>query len=313
MPHGLKPESNTMTILKNYKKIYSALLAVALSGGGICLFASAANGADGQTAATEVMNPANTTAAPEIPAGPVVELTTSMGPVKIKLYDDTPMHRDNFLKLVEDNFYDGVLFHRVIKDFMVQAGDPKSKEAPAGAMLGAGDPGYTIEAEIKYPTHFHKYGALAAARTGDQVNPEKRSSGSQFYIVTGRKYTRPQVESMVRRSLEGPRMAEFDRLQREHRDEIIAMRRAHDQAGLDSLRDRLVEELNVRIPEPELPAEVVETYVREGGTPSLDGQYTVFGEVLDGMDIIEQIQNVDTDGNDRPLEDVKILGVKVIK
>ncbi|MDE7160972.1 MAG: peptidylprolyl isomerase [Muribaculaceae bacterium] len=248
-----------------------------------------------------------------VPAGPVVELNTTLGPVKIKLYDDTPLHRDNFLKLVGENYYDGVLFHRVIKDFMVQAGDPKSKDAPAGAMLGAGDPGYTIEAEIKYPQHYHKYGALAAARTGDQVNPEKRSSGSQFYIVTGRKYSRPQVESMVRHALEGPRMAEFNRLQTEHRDEIIALRRAHDQAGLDSLRDRLVEELNLRIPEPEVPAAMVEEYVRNGGTPSLDGEYTVFGEVLEGMDIIERLQNVATDSNDRPLEDVKILGVKVVE
>ena len=239
-----------MSINTASKHIIPVLTAALLLAGG-AVSTAMSGGAAPQKPESEVMKTDNTTtAAPEIPAGPVVELNTSMGPLKIKLYDDTPLHRDNFLKLVEENFYDGVLFHRVIKDFMVQAGDPKSKEAPAGAMLGAGDPGYTIEAEIKYPKHYHKYGALAAARTGDQVNPEKRSSGSQFYIVTGRKYSRPQVESMVRRSLEGPRMAEFDRLQREYRDELISLRRAHDQAGLASLRDRLVEELNARIPEP---------------------------------------------------------------
>ncbi len=301
-----------MAINRKRKHIITVIAAATLLCGGVCVSALSAPGNAASQTAVENMKNESETQAP-VPAGPVVELNTTLGPVKIKLYDDTPLHRDNFLKLVGENYYDGVLFHRVIKDFMVQAGDPKSKDAPAGAMLGAGDPGYTIEAEIKYPQHYHKYGALAAARTGDQVNPEKRSSGSQFYIVTGRKYSRPQVESMVRHALEGPRMAEFNRLQTEHRDEIIALRRAHDQAGLDSLRDRLVEELNLRIPEPEVPAAMVEEYVRNGGTPSLDGEYTVFGEVLEGMDIIERLQNVATDSNDRPLEDVKILGVKVVE
>ena len=118
----------------------------------------------------------------------MVTLHTSMGDIKIRLYDDTPIHRDNFLKLVREGYYDGLIFHRVIKDFMIQAGDPNSRTADSTTMLGDGDPGYTLEAEIKYPAHYHKYGALAAARTGDQFNPERRSSGSQFYIVTGRKY-----------------------------------------------------------------------------------------------------------------------------
>ena len=117
----------------------------------------------------------------------LVELKTTMGDIVVELFNDTPLHRDNFLKLVNDGVYDGVLFHRVIDEFMVQAGDPKSKDAPAGASLGSGDLGYTVEAEIMYPKHYHKYGALAAARTGDAMNPEKRSSASQFYIVTGKK------------------------------------------------------------------------------------------------------------------------------
>lgn len=249
----------------------------------------------------------------EIPAGPVLEMTTTAGPVRIKLYDDTPGHRDNFLKLVREGFYDNVLFHRVIKDFMVQTGDPNSKDAPAGAMLGAGDPGYTQTAEIKFPTHYHRRGALAAARTGDQVNPEKRSSGSQFYIVTGSKMSRRQVESILNRKLDAPREAEFMRMQKEHIDEIKALRLAHDNAGLDSLRDRLIKELDERIPPRTIDPAIVDDYMAVGGAPHLDGDYTVFGEVLDGMDVIEAIENTPTDRNDRPVDDIRILGIKVVE
>ncbi|MDE6491412.1 MAG: peptidylprolyl isomerase, partial [Muribaculaceae bacterium] len=122
-----------------------------------------------------------------------VEISTTMGDITIMLYGDTPKHRDNFVKLAKEGFYDGTLFHRVINEFMVQAGDPDSKTAKPGQHLGSGDPGYTIEAEIEYPAHFHKRGALAAARTADQVNPERRSSGSQFYIVTGKAYNEQQI------------------------------------------------------------------------------------------------------------------------
>ncbi len=127
---------------------------------------------------------------------PVVELTTTLGVVKVRLYNDTPLHRDNFLKLVKDGVYDGVLFHRVIDGFMVQTGDPDSRNAEPGQRLGSGDLGYTVEAEIEYPRHYHKYGALAAARTGDAVNPERRSSGSQFYIVTGKEVSERQLDMM---------------------------------------------------------------------------------------------------------------------
>lgn len=197
--------------------------------------------------------------------GALVEIKTTLGDIEVKLYNDTPLHRDNFLKLVKDGFYEGVLFHRVINNFMVQTGDPDSKNAPAGQRLGAGNPGYTIEAEIDYPKHYHKYGALAAARTGDAVNPERRSSGSQFYIVTGDKYTPGQLEMIARR-------------------QGMAM-----------------------------DPSVASDYTTVGGTPHLDGQYTVFGEVVSGMDVVEKIQNVATDRNDRPTEDVKILSVKILK
>ena len=147
--------------------------------------------------------------ADSIPAGPVVDIRTSLGDIKVRLYDDTPKHRDNFLKLVREGFYDGVLFHRVIKDFMIQTGDPSSRTADSTAMLGAGDPGYTIEAEIAYPRHYHKRGALAAARTGDQVNPERRSSGSQFYIVTGEKAAAARMAQMAEKCSYGEASAIF--------------------------------------------------------------------------------------------------------
>ncbi len=292
-----------------------ALLAgIALAGVSALATASPQTGAT-RTATTQTManTPDSTTTSREIPAGPVVEMTTSKGPVRIKLYDDTPLHRDNFLKLVSEHYYDSVLFHRVIKDFMVQTGDPKSKNAPAGVPLGTGDPGYTLPAEIKFPTHWHRRGALAAARTGDQVNPEKRSSGSQFYIVTGSKMPRRQVESILMRQLNGPREAEWRRMQTERRDEIIALRRAKDNAGLDSLQEVMLKELDSRIAPPTLDSVIVDDYVNVGGAPHLDGDYTVFGEVLEGMDVIEAIEAAETDRGDRPVEDIRILGIKVVE
>lgn len=245
-----------------------------------------------------------------IPAGPVVDIETSMGPIKVKLYDDTPIHRDNFLKLAKEGFYDGVLFHRVIKDFMVQTGDPASKTADSTTMLGAGDPGYTLQAEIDYPKHYHKYGALAAARTGDQFNPERRSSGSQFYIVTGKKYSKGQIESMARESIMKEQQDYFRSLVNKHKDEIEALRSSGDSEALEALRQRLIKETEETV-KAEVPENIMSDYLEKGGTPFLDNQYTVFGEVLEGMDTVEKIQNVVTGGADRPLEDVKVIKVTV--
>lgn len=248
----------------------------------------------------------------EIP-GPVVEIKTTMGDIKVKLYNDTPLHRDNFLKLVKEGYYDGVLFHRVINNFMVQAGDPNSKDAPKGAMLGAGSPDYTIEAEINYPKYYHKYGALAAARTGDEVNPERRSSGSQFYIVTGRKVSEAQLRQSAQQSVMPQRMALFRKLADENAEKVKELREAGDKEGLDRLQNQLIEEVEKAIPGPQLSEKMIEDYTKLGGAPHLDGQYTVFGEVLDGMDVVEKIQKAETDGHNRPLEDIKILSVKVLK
>ena len=248
----------------------------------------------------------------EIP-GPVVEIKTTLGDIVIKLYNDTPLHRDNFLKLVKEGYYEGLLFHRVIKDFMVQAGDPDSKNAPKGAMLGTGNPGYTVEAEIDYPKHYHKYGALAAARTGDQVNPERRSSGSQFFIVTGRKVSPAQLQQAAQQAVMGQRQALFRKLAEENAESVKTMREMGDMEGLDRLQNKLIEEVEKAIPAPSLPEKMVEDYTTLGGAPHLDGQYTVFGEVLKGMDVVEKIQKTETDGHDRPLEDIKIISVKVLE
>lgn len=244
-------------------------------------------------------------------AEPVVDIKTTLGDIKVKLYDDTPIHRDNFLKLVGEGYYDGVLFHRVIKDFMVQTGDPDSKTADSTAVLGGGDPSYTLEAEIKYPKHFHKYGALAAARTGDQVNPERRSSGSQFYIVTGEKQTPEALDMMTRRMNNDRKQQYFNKLAENHIDEIRAMQTAGDREGLEALRLRLVTETEEAVADEAMPEEIREAYINQGGTPHLDGQYTVFGEVVEGMDVVEKIQAVETGNHDRPKEDVRVLKMTV--
>lgn len=247
----------------------------------------------------------------EVPAGPTLDVATTAGNIKIRLYDDTPLHRDNFLKLAKEGYYDGVLFHRVINDFMVQTGDPESKEAPAGKMLGSGGPGYTIPAEIVYPKHYHKYGALAAARTGDEMNPERKSSGSQFYIVTGKKYLPQQISRMEEMSVQKQLQSYFMELQRQNMDTIRQLRLAKDSVGLENLRQELIKETEANVKPVTMTEAQVRDYTTIGGTPHLDGQYTVFGEVLEGMDVVEKIQKAETDGRDRPLEDIRIISIKV--
>lgn len=241
-----------------------------------------------------------------------VELKTTLGDISIKLYNDTPKHRDNFLKNVREGLYDGVLFHRVIKDFMIQAGDPTSKTADSTTMLGGGDPGYTIEAEIIYPKHFHKYGAVAAARTGDQVNPERRSSGSQFYIVTGTKSSAAELQRMQQQMRNRELQGVWQRLCEEHAEEIRTLQENGDEKGLNELREQLIARTEATVTQ-EIPQEIIDVYTTQGGTPHLDGQYTVFGEVVSGMDTVEKIENVPTGRADRPWEDVRILSAREIK
>ena len=291
------------------KKIITAAAAF----GAVALIATAAFATRGASADGQNMNQVDTTTTvtDTVPAGPTLDIETTAGPIRIRLYDDTPQHRDNFLKLAKKGFYDGVLFHRVIKDFMVQTGDPDSKTAEKGVMLGSGDPGYTLPAEIDYPKHYHKYGALAAARTGDEMNPERRSSGSQFYIVTGKKYIPQQISRMEQMAVQKQLQAYFMNLQRENMDTIRQLRLAKDSVGLENLRQELIKQTEANVKPVTMTEQQVRDYTTIGGTPHLDGQYTVFGEVLEGMDTIEKIQNAETDGRDRPLEDIKILSVKV--
>ena len=228
-----------------------------------------------------------------------------LGDIVVRLYDETPIHRDNFVKLVKEGYYDGTLFHRVIKDFMIQGGDPDSKGAPAGKMLGVGGPDYTLAAEIK-DTLFHKRGALAAARQGDEVNPERRSSGSQFYIVWGQVFSEGQLRHFSKQLKMQKIQAAFNALAASHRDEIMQMRRERNRAGLQELQDKLAAEAEAQVTCVGLSAEQLHIYSTIGGTPHLDGQYTVFGEVEEGLDVVEMIQGSATGRGDRPIDDIEM-------
>lgn len=195
----------------------------------------------------------------------LVLIDTDMGKIKVKLFNDTPLHRDNFLKHVNEKTYDGLLFHRVIKQFMIQAGDVTSKDAPLDKELGGGDLGYTIPAEFIYPKYFHKAGALCAARTNDDENPERASSPTQFYIVTGNFFTELELDKMEKKD-----NTQFTQEQRD-------------------------------------------AFMHVGGAPHLDGKYTVFGEVVSGMKVVEKIQLVQTNEKDRPLKNIKIKSASVVK
>lgn len=245
-----------------------------------------------------------------------VVMDTTLGKIKIKLYNETPRHRDNFLKLVKEGQYNGLLFHRVIKEFMVQGGDVTSKDAPMNKQLGAGDLGYTIPAEFVYPKYFHKKGALCAARTGDEVNPEKASSASQFYIVTGKVYKENELKQMEMQLENRLKQSIFARLQTENKPKIMELYRSGDKAELAILRDTLIGktelEAEKRKDEAKLTPEQREAYTTVGGVPFLDNQYTVYGEVTEGMDVVEAIQKVKTNKQDRPAENIVINSIEII-
>lgn len=239
----------------------------------------------------------------------LVKLETTMGNITVALYNETPKHRDNFIKLVKEGVYDSTLFHRVIKQFMIQAGDPESKNAADTAMLGNGDVGYTIPAEFN-PKFFHKKGVLAAARQGDDVNPEKASSGCQFYIVTGRKFTEPQLLGMENKINDQREEAIFDTLARQHMKEIYKLRKAGDNAALLELQDSLEAQASALADKEEkfrFSPEQIKAYTTVGGAPHLDGSYTVFGEVTDGMDVVDKIEIAKTNRADRPIDNIRIL------
>ena len=244
-----------------------------------------------------------------------VKISTTMGDITVRLYDETPLHRDNFLKLASDGFFNGTLFHRVIKDFMIQGGDPESKGAPAGKNLGSGGPGYNIPAEIQPASLFHKRGALSAARLGDDMNPMKESSGSQFYIVWGKVYKASELKQLEHQMKMQQEQNIFNSLAMERREEIMELRRNRDRNGLMELQEKLGKmaiEKSKEFGTPAFTPEQVDVYTTLGGTPFLDGGYTVFGEVEEGLDVVEAIQNVETAMGDRPKTDV-VMNVTVME
>lgn len=297
-------------MLKNYLAAAALLLSMSACGSGN---KAESNDTDSIKTQNDQNNMATTTATPDT-TSVKVEVETSVGPFTVLLYGDTPKHRDNFVKLVKEGYYNGTLFHRVINEFMVQAGDPDSKTAKPGQALGSGGPDYTIEAEIVYPKHFHKRGALAAARQGDQVNPLKASSGSQFYIVTGKKVTDGEMKQMESYLENSALQTRFAQLAQSHMTEVREMQQKGDQAGLEKLQNQLIEEAKQYIAEHpvNITDEMKEAYKTVGGTPHLDNAYTVFGEVISGMDTIDKIEKVQTDGMDRPKDDIRIISMKIV-
>ena len=244
-----------------------------------------------------------------------VKIETTMGEIIVELYNETPKHRDNFIKLAKEGVYDSTLFHRVIRQFMIQAGDPESKNATDTAQLGSGDVGYTIPAEF-VPKFFHKKGALAAARMGDDVNPERESSGCQFYIVTGRKFRESQLLDMAGQKNNARMDTIFNQLARKHMKEIYKLRKANDQDGLLELQDSLEAQAYALYKEEEpfmFTPEQLTAYSTIGGAPHLDGAYTVFGQVVSGMETVEKIEGTKTGKADRPVENVRILKATVIE
>ena len=218
--------------------------------------------------------------------------------------------------MVKEGYYDGTLFHRVIKEFMIQGGDGDSRTAKPGQMLGTGDPGYKIPAEFVYPKYFHKKGALAAARQGDDTNPEKASSGSQFYIVTGAVFPEGRLKELTRQMQMQREHNIFNSLAMARRDEIMNLRRNRDQAGLMALQEQLIAEAKQQaaaMAPISFTPEQIEAYTTVGGAPHLDGEYTVFGEVVEGMEVVEKIEKVKTGTADRPVEDVKVISMKIVE
>jgi cyclophilin family peptidyl-prolyl cis-trans isomerase len=253
------------------------------------------------------------------PKDTLVSISTPYGNIVVKLYDSTVKHKENFIKLASKGYFDRLLFHRVIQKFMIQGGDPTSRFAKPGVLLGDGDTNYTIPFEY-VPSYLHKRGAFAAARNSDDVNPLKASSASQFYIVQGKVFTNDEldaVELKVERRTKQYIM--MDLLKKEGKeDELKAFRQMVEQRDTANIRSivnkyrNAVEAQYLRTKPFKLTAEQRRVYTTIGGTPHLDGAYTVFGEVLSGMEIVDQIAAVETDKNDRPVQDIRMT-IKLIK
>jgi len=236
-----------------------------------------------------------------------IQIETEFGIIKLKLYNETPLHRDNFIKLTDEGFYSDLLFHRVINGFMIQGGDPDSKNAAPGKQLGAGDLGYTIPAEI-IPGLFHRKGVLAAARQGDQANPEKRSSASQFYILQGKVFRPGELDTLQLK-------LEESRKQNLMQSKIRKVEPELNKLGAEGKQDEIMarfEALKLEteteaasLPSLKFSEEQRKAYTTVGGYPSLDNNYTIYGEVTEGLDVLDKIAAQPVDSNNRPQKDIK--------
>ena len=248
-----------------------------------------------------------------VPEGPMVLIKTKYGDMKVVLYNETPLHRDNFMKLTKEKVFDSLIFHRVIKGFMVQGGDPNSKRATKDQLLGDGDLNYTVPAEIR-PGIIHKKGVIAAARNGDEENPERRSSATQFYLAQGKVYKLDDVPA-IEQNLNGRAVESlFLKLKAEKIDTLMLFQMARNQAGYDKVLAKIRQQAENQVAQNpiKLTKQQIETYTTLGGIPHLDGAYTVFGEVVEGMAVIDSIAAQPTGKADRPLENIR-MKIEVIK
>jgi len=240
----------------------------------------------------------------------IISLKTSLGDIKIKLYDSTPIHRDNFIRMIKSGYYNGISFHRVIRNFMIQAGDPSTK---AGSSKNLPDSlkTFTIPAEFN-SSYFHKKGALAAARQGNDVNPEMRSSGTQFYIVQGVKLSDEDLNTAEQRINSNMKQSHFSNLIKQTSDSVRRAGGVISDAQIQEIASVKMFQYLATFKDYKITEDQRNVYRTIGGTPRLDGSYTVFGEVIDGLDVIDKIADVQTDTNDKPVNDIKIISVKIV-
>ena len=242
---------------------------------------------------------------------PEVVLETTLGEIRVKLYNDTPLHRDRFLQNVRDGRYDGVLWHRIIRNFMIQTGEQPASLDENGDTIVA-DTADMIPAEIVYPLHFHRRGALAAAREDESVNPDRKSDPTQFYIVTGRAYQDDALRELDAARTQQAATRLYNKKVQEHSAQIEALRQTHDTHGLSNALEKLLDETSKNPPAP-FTEDQKRAYRTVGGAPWLDGEYTVFGEVVEGMKTVLAIEKVKTGGGDRPLTDVRVVRAYVVE
>ncbi len=245
---------------------------------------------------------------------PTVDIITTEGTITLKLYKETPQHRDNFIQLIKKGYYDNLLFHKIIPEFIIQSGDPDSKKASRNRMLGDGGPGYTLPAEIVYPKYFHKRGALCAARLDNLQNQDKRSSGSQFYLVIGTKWSPAQLDSIEKNDRE----RKVSEIMQKHIDanseKINELICSKNKKQLTILQDSITAEAAREIQKTTFftfTEEQRKMYTTKGGIPYLDKEYTVFGEVINGFEVLEKIARTETDRNERPVKDIRIIATEI--